>query len=102
MGLGQESASIYWIERNYMKHERKNIIVALEDLDFIWCEEEVKEVIEMWERGIPLDMIASNFDRDQDEVAILIMHLARKNQIKPRVGGIFGGVKNEHKGLKTV
>ena len=95
MGLGQESASIYWIERSYMKHERKNIIVALEDLDFIWCEDEVKEAAAMWKKGIPLDLIASNFGRDEDEVAVLLMHLARQNRISSREGGAYGRAIND-------
>lgn len=90
MGLGQESATIFWLEKSYMNTERKKVIVALEDLDFIWCENEAKEAAKMWRKGIPLDLIASNFGRDEDEVAVLLMHLARQNRISKREGGAYG------------
>lgn len=90
MGLGQESASIFWLEKSYMNKERKNIIVALEDLDFIWCEDEAKEAAEMWRKGIPIDLIASNFGRSVDDTFAILWDLARKGRIKLRDGGIFG------------
>lgn len=67
-------------------------VVVLEDLDFVWRESQVKEAAEMWKKGIPLDLIASNFGKEVDEAALLIMHLVRQRVIKKRKGGAFGGL----------
>jgi len=53
---------------------RLQIYVALEDLDFTWCER----------REIPV------VGRDPDEVAILIMDRVRKRLLRSRPGGVFG------------
>lgn len=68
-------------------------VIVLEDLDFVWRESEVNEAAEMWKMGIPIDLIAKNFGRDIDEVALLIMHLSRQGIIRKRKGGVFGGVR---------
>lgn len=77
-------------EAYYQKKNSRNIIIALEELNFFWDEDDVNEVAEMCRLGIPKEMIASNFDRDIDEVEVLIIHLKRKNRLRPRNGGEGG------------
>lgn len=70
---------------------RLQIYVALEDLDFTWCERrEIPVVEEMWKNGAPIWEIAEEVGRDPDEVAILIMDRVRKRFLRPRPGGVFG------------
>lgn len=64
--------------------KRQKIYLALEDLNFVWCESEVLQVIDLWEQGLNIWGIAAKVERDPDEVAILIMDLARKERITPR------------------
>lgn len=91
MSLGQEAVTIAGLERSYLTDSRRKTIIALEELNFVWCDDEATEVADMWRMGIPIDLIADNFARDPDEVAILLMHLARRGRIKARPGGVFGG-----------
>jgi len=65
--------------------------IALEDLDFVWCERtEIPVVEKMWKEGAPIWEIAEEVGRDQDEVALLIMDRIRKRFLRPRPGGVFG------------
>jgi len=73
-----------------LKHRRQNIYVACEDLDFVWDERDVIQVDRMWEEGFSIDDIAKAFDRDTDEIALLVIDRARKGYIQPRKGGIRG------------
>jgi hypothetical protein len=69
---------------------QEELIIALEDLDLSWFQDEVDKVKKLWEFGWYIADIAKQIKRDQDEVAILIMHLARCGEIKKRPGGVFG------------
>jgi len=70
---------------------RLQIYVALEDLDFTWCERrEIPVVEEMWKNGAPIWEIAEEVGRDPEEVAILIMDRVRKGLLRSRPGGVFG------------
>jgi len=65
--------------------------IALENLDFVWCERtEIPVVERMWREGAPIWEIAEQVGRDVDEVAILIMDRVRKGFLKSRPGGVFG------------
>lgn len=81
-----EQAAITHIEKAYLRKKRRNIYVACEDMDFTWDERQVYAVAEMYRKGATVYEIASDpgIDRDPDEVAILIMDLARQGVIKPK------------------
>jgi len=70
--------------------KRRNIYIALEDLDFIWDEAEVPDIERMWNEGYSIWQIANACMRDPDEVLILIMDRVRKGFIEPRPGGVYG------------
>lgn len=72
------------------KCKRGKLYIAMEWLDFGWHQDEIARVIELWAEGEPLDQIAAKLDRDGDEVAILLMDLARRQRIRPRHNGVFG------------
>lgn len=67
--------------------------IALEagpDFSFQWPPAQVRKVIQMWEAGIPIDTMAKRLSRDPDEVAVLIIDLARREIIGNRIGGVWG------------
>lgn len=62
------------------------IYIALEDMDMDWSSEDVEQFISLWDKGISISSIAEHFNRDSDEVAILVIDQARKERIAPREG----------------
>lgn len=70
--------------------ERRVIYIALENLNFLWDEDEVFKFREMWEEGLSLPAIAKELKRKQNEVAVLILDQAEKGKIQPRKGGVWG------------
>lgn len=75
---------------------KEELIIALDDLDFSWFLDEVKKVKKLWYFGWHIADIAKQVDRDQDEVAVLIMHLARRGKIEYRKKGVFGIENQTH------
>ena len=69
---------------------KKELIIVLDDLDFSWLPAEVAKVKKLWDFGWHIADIAAKVKRDQDEVAILIMHLARQRGIRKRKMGVLG------------
>lgn len=74
--------------RKYRKGERRNLYIALEELDMFWDEDEVRQVKEAWDKNESVFAIAKRMERDPDEVAVLLMDLARKGRIEKRVMGL--------------
>lgn len=73
-----------------MTKERDSIYVALEDIDFIWSEKEVKKFRMMWDSDFPVEKIAERLKRSIDDVAMLVYDQALRRKIKPRDGGLMG------------
>lgn len=71
---------------------RKNRIVVLEDLNFVWDEPELMELAELWEQEYSVMYISDQLDRDTDEVIIGLIHLAREDMISQRRGGLLNGL----------
>ncbi len=71
-----------------MKESRRNMYVALEDLDLVFDESEVIRLQEMWEEDKNIIEIAKELGRHQLEIAALIMDQADKNKIKTRPMGL--------------
>lgn len=71
-----------------MKNSRRNMYIALEDLDLVFDESEVIRLQEMWKEGKNIIEIAVEMGRHQLEVAALIMDQADKNKIKSRPMGL--------------
>lgn len=67
------------------------LVFALEDLDLTFYREEVEKVTRLWKYGWHISDISKYINnRDQDEVAVLVMHLARQGKIRLRKNGVFG------------
>lgn len=71
-----------------MKKTRRNLYIALEELDLVFDESEVIRLQEMWKEGKGILEIAKELGRHQLEIAALIMDQADKNIIKSRPMGL--------------
>lgn len=71
-----------------MKKSRRNMYIALEELDLVFDESEVIRFQEMWEEDKSFIEIAVELRRHQLEIAALIMDQADKNKIKSRPMGL--------------
>ncbi|MGZ7151911.1 helix-turn-helix domain containing protein [Bacillus sp. BC08] len=75
-------------QRKYMKKSRRNLYIALEELDLVFDESEVIRLQEMWKEDKGILEIAKELGRHQLEIAALIMDQADKNKIKSRPMGL--------------
>lgn len=73
-----------------LREPRKQTIIVLEELDFVWCKDELKEVSRMWREGCSVQSIGDVLERDPDEVLLAIIHLAKSGFIKSRPQGLGG------------
>lgn len=71
-----------------MKKSRRNLYIALEELDLVFDESEVTRLQEMWKENKNIIEIAKELGKHQLEIAALIMDLADKNIIKSRPMGL--------------
>jgi len=69
---------------------QKELRIALDDLDLSFFPEEVERAKKLWNFGWHISDIAKQVHRDPDELAALIMDMARKGEIQRRRGGVFG------------
>ncbi len=72
----------------YMKKSRRNLYIALEELDLVFDESEVIRLQAMWKEDKGILEIAKELGRHQLEIAALIMDQADKNKIKSRPMGL--------------
>ncbi|MDF2800828.1 MAG: hypothetical protein K0S61_731 [Anaerocolumna sp.] len=70
--------------------------VILEDLDFTWEPKDIEKAKLLWREGLSLEAMSRAFKREPTEVFMLLVHLNRKDSIKPRKGYIWGGVQDSN------
>ena len=78
-----------------LRNSRKNRVIVCEDLDFVWDEPELQKLATLWDRGVSIERISKNLDRDPDEILIALIHLARNDKIFARENGLRGVTTNE-------
>ncbi|PGT36457.1 helix-turn-helix domain containing protein [Bacillus anthracis] len=86
--LEKENYTMALQQRKYMKKSRRNLYIALEELDLVFDESEVIRLQEMWKKDKGILEIAKELERHQLEIAALIMDQADKNKIKSRSMGL--------------
>ncbi|MGN5653496.1 helix-turn-helix domain-containing protein [Bacillus sp. Brlt_9] len=86
--LEKENYTMALQQRKYMKKSRRNLYIALEELDLVFDESEVNRLQEMWKEDKGILEIAKELGRHQLEIAALIMDQADKNLIKSRPMGL--------------
>lgn len=70
-------------ELYYTKKSRRNLQLVLEELDFSWDEDELRELAKMNNEGATIDEMNEVFKReDEDEIFLALFHLARHGRIK--------------------
>lgn len=74
----------------YLLNPRRNRIIVLEDMNFIWEQSDLREVKKMWEMNFSIIYMAEYFDRDPDEILLALIHLAKDDRIKSRIYGLRG------------
>ncbi|PHF89968.1 helix-turn-helix domain containing protein [Bacillus wiedmannii] len=87
-GLEKENYTMALQQRKYMKKSRRNLYIALEELDLVFDESEVIRLQEMWKEDKGILEIAKELGRHKLEIAALIMDQADKNKIKSRSMGL--------------
>ncbi|PEP22019.1 helix-turn-helix domain containing protein [Bacillus wiedmannii] len=87
-GLEKENYTMALQQRKYMKKSRRNLYIALEELDLVFDESEVIRLQEMWKEDKGILEIAKELGRHQLEIAALIMDQADKNKIRSRPMGL--------------
>lgn len=70
--------------------EVEPVLIACEELNYVWQPEKVREFREMWKGGEDIREIAKYLKRKPEEVAILVMDQAKRGNIQKRPTGIFG------------
>jgi hypothetical protein len=63
---------------------RKKRVVVLEELDFVWDEPELDEIVQMWNEKVSVFEMGERLKRDPDEVLLAIIHLAREDIINQK------------------
>ncbi|MGG0179260.1 helix-turn-helix domain-containing protein [Bacillus tropicus] len=86
--LEKENYTMALQQGKYMKKSRRNLYIALEELDLVFDESEVTRLQEMWKKDKGILEIAKELERHQLEIAALIMDQADKNKIKTRSMGL--------------
>ena len=71
-----------------MDEIRRNTYVACQELNFIWDLVDVIRFDQMWKDGLSIIEIAEKFDRDPDEIVILIIDRAQQFKIKSRENSV--------------
>ncbi|MGG3572842.1 hypothetical protein ABES80_10205 [Bacillus gobiensis] len=66
------------------------LYIALENADFAWREDQVKEIDRLWKEGTSLDVIAKLMGRSTRDVFILIYDRLDTGKLPSRKGSIFG------------
>lgn len=64
--------------------------IVLEDLNFIWKDEDLDKLVELWKENKSLQDIAKSVNRNCEEVFLALMHLGRVRRIKKRKGFVWG------------
>lgn len=88
-----ENSSITSLETAYMKHGRKSVYIALEEINFIWCTREIKQFKSMWKAGYDIWKIAKLLGRSVHDVVMLVYDQHLNEKIETRKGAIFGSEK---------
>ncbi len=76
-------------DRQKLQPQRR-LTIILEDMDLSWYPDEIGRFLEMWKSGAPLLEMAAVFDRDPDEVLLLVIDQVRGKHIAARPGGYLG------------
>ena len=89
-----ESQTATKLELAYMKKKRRNIHIALEEINFIWCTKEIEKFRGLWNEGYDIWKIAEHLGRSVHDVVMLVYDQHLLGKIETRKGAIFGWQPN--------
>ena len=75
---------------NINKLREDDVVIILQDIEFAWNKKDISKVKKMWDENYSFKEILKEIKREGDELFLLLLHLARRNQIKEREGFIWG------------
>lgn len=58
--------------------------IILENAKFMWSKRELKQFRDLWEQGLSIHAIAEWMNEDADDIALLVIDQAQKENIKRR------------------
>lgn len=91
MNVADTNMVIGKLESRYLKNKAGETYLALEELNFQWTKQEVKDFNYLWQEGRTLEEMAGYFKRTQEEVLLLALDQGMNGKIQPREGGLIGG-----------
>lgn len=68
---------------------QQRLYFACENFDLTFTMEEVDYVLKSYQEGVSMLEVTEKLQRNQVEIAILLMDLAERGKIEPRPSGIF-------------
>jgi len=77
-----ERVSSYWPQLNRPEGDNSPVHTVCEQMDFHWTQNSVAEFRRLWRSGLTMPEIAEHFDRDPDEVLLLVIDQARRGFIE--------------------
>jgi len=78
----KERANSYWPRLNRQDGDNSPVYTVCEQMDFHWTQDSVAEFRRLWRTGLTLPQIAEHFNRDPDEVMLLVIDQARRGFIE--------------------
>ena len=78
------------------REPKEKIVCILDDLDLSWYPSEIKYAAQLWHQGMSIWEMAEilrpldDSDNAADEVALLVIHMARQEIIRNRENGMMG------------
>jgi hypothetical protein len=72
-----------------LREPRKNRVIVLENLNFIFDEYELKDIKKMWNLELSVSYMSEYLNRDSDEILLALIHLAREDRITRRKAGLL-------------
>jgi hypothetical protein len=69
---------------------RRSIYIALEQVDFIWSEDDLPRIREAWKEGMSIQHMSKYFKRKPLEVFLIVLDQIEHGYLVKREGGVYG------------
>lgn len=68
----------------------EGFIIILQDVDFTWYKDEIKNALDYWNDGLSLKEISTSLGKSSLETMLLLIDLESKGELPIRNGWIWG------------
>jgi hypothetical protein len=69
---------------DFFREPRMNRVIVLDSLNYVWHREDLKRLKRMKAKGLAVEEMVYEFDRDPDEVLLALLHLKTSEDIRYR------------------